>query len=166
MFLSSSTLDAKRWTENYRATQAWPTTALSAEALRSLAGWEALWVPALLFVTVGPLFFLVAAQAPMMQRWYAAHGQAGDPYWLYAASNLGSFAGLIAYPLVLEPSLPYDATIEALRRAILAHLSAAGQAVGRFTLRTSFPARQFDRDAETLREAGLVPNASLFMTLV
>ena len=67
---------------------------------------------------------------------------------------------------VLELSLPYDATIEALRRAILAHLSAAGQAVGRFTLRTSFPARQFDRDAETLREAGLVPNASLFMTLV
>ena len=70
------------------------------------AGWEALWVPALLFVTVGPLFFLVAAQAPMMQRWYAAHGQAGDPYWLYAASNLGSFAGLIAYPLLLEPGLP------------------------------------------------------------
>ena len=67
---------------------------------------------------------------------------------------------------VLELSLPYDATIEALRRAILAHLSAAGQAVGRFTLRTSFPARQFDRDSETLREAGLVPNASLFMTLV
>ena len=67
---------------------------------------------------------------------------------------------------VLELSLPYDATIEALRRAILAHLSAAGQAVGRFTLRTSFPARQFDRDSETLREAGLVPNASLFMSLV
>ena len=56
--------------------------------------------------TVGPLFFLVAAQAPMMQRWYASHDEAGDPYWLYAASNLGSFAGLIAYPLVLEPSLP------------------------------------------------------------
>ena len=67
---------------------------------------------------------------------------------------------------VLELSLPYDATIEALRRAILAHLSAAGQAVGRFTLRTSFPARLFDRDSETLREAGLVPNASLFMSLV
>ena len=29
-----------------------------------------------------------------------------DPYFLYAASNLGSFAGLLAYPFVVEPLLP------------------------------------------------------------
>lgn len=70
------------------------------------SGWEVFWVPALLFATVGPLFFLVAAQAPLIQRWYAAEPDAGDPYWLYGASNIGSFAGLICYPLLLEPNLP------------------------------------------------------------
>lgn len=69
-------------------------------------GWEALWVPLLFLLTIGPVFFAVSAQAPLMQRWYAASPEAGDPYWLYAASNLGSFAGLLAYPLLLEPNLP------------------------------------------------------------
>ena len=69
-------------------------------------GLEALWVPLLFVLTIGPVFFAVSAQAPLMQRWYAADPDAGDPYWLYAASNLGSFAGLLAYPLFLEPNLP------------------------------------------------------------
>jgi len=68
-------------------------------------GQEALWVPALLALSVGPVFLLVSAQAPLMQRWFAADPQAGNPYALYAASNLGSFAGLIAYPLLAEPLL-------------------------------------------------------------
>jgi hypothetical protein len=63
----------------------------------------ALWVPWLLTVSIGPLFFAVAAQAPLMQRWYATSEGAADPYALYVASNLGSFAGLLAYPLVVEP---------------------------------------------------------------
>ena len=63
------------------------------------------WVPALLLVSIGPLFFVVSAQAPLIQRWYAL-SEAGDPYPLYAASNLGSFAGLVAYPLLVEPILP------------------------------------------------------------
>jgi len=70
-----------------------------------IAGWEPLWVPLLFLLTIGPVFFAVSAQAPLIQRWYAADPAAGDPYWLYAASNLGSFAGLIAYPLLLEPNL-------------------------------------------------------------
>jgi len=65
----------------------------------------ALWTPWFLAVSIGPLFFVIAAQAPMLQRWYAISG-GGDPYPLYAASNLGSFAGLIAYPLLVEPFLP------------------------------------------------------------
>ena len=69
-------------------------------------GYEVLWVPLLFLATIGPLFFAVSAQAPLMQRWYAADPAAGDPYPLYAASNLGSFAGLIAYPLLAEPLLP------------------------------------------------------------
>ena len=64
-----------------------------------------LWVPWLFIASIGPLFFMVSAQAPLMQRWFAVSG-GGDPYPLYAASNLGSFAGLIAYPLIVEPFLP------------------------------------------------------------
>ena len=62
-----------------------------------------LWVPWLLTVSIGPLFFAVAAQAPLMQRWYASSEGGADPYALYVASNLGSFAGLVAYPLIVEP---------------------------------------------------------------
>ncbi len=69
------------------------------------AGWEVLWVPLLLLLTVGPVFVVVSAQAPLMQRWYAADPSAGAPWALYAASNLGSFAGLLAYPLIAEPLL-------------------------------------------------------------
>lgn len=82
------------------------TLPITLSSLPSLApGWEALWVPLLLAVSIGPVFFLVSAQAPLMQRWYAADPDAGEPWALYAASNLGSFAGLIAYPLVAEPLL-------------------------------------------------------------
>ncbi|WP_088310508.1 spermidine synthase [Novosphingobium sp. B 225] len=70
------------------------------------AGTEVLWVPALLALSIGPVFFVVSAQAPLMQRWFAADPQAGAPWALYAASNLGSFGGLIAYPLLAEPLLP------------------------------------------------------------
>ena len=70
------------------------------------SGSEVFWVPALLAMSIGPVFFLVSAQAPLMQRWYALAPHAGAPWALYAASNFGSFAGLIAYPLMLEPLLP------------------------------------------------------------
>ncbi|MEO7248455.1 MAG: fused MFS/spermidine synthase [Novosphingobium sp.] len=66
-------------------------------------GTEVLWVPLLLILSIGPTFFAVSAQAPLMQRWFAADAQAGAPWALYAASNLGSFSGLIAYPLFAEP---------------------------------------------------------------
>ncbi|UKK83509.1 fused MFS/spermidine synthase [Sphingopyxis sp. BSN-002] len=69
-------------------------------------GQEALWVPLLLLASIGPVFFVVSAQAPLMQRWFAADSRAGDPYYLYAASNLGSFAGLISYPALVEPNMP------------------------------------------------------------
>ena len=41
-----------------------------------------------------------------LQRLYAERSGGRDPYFLYAASNAGSFAGLLAYPLIVEPLLP------------------------------------------------------------
>ncbi|RYE01000.1 MAG: hypothetical protein EOP61_12495, partial [Sphingomonadales bacterium] len=65
----------------------------------------AFWVPWLFGASIGPLFFAISAQAPLLQRWYSAATGGRDPYALYAASNIGSFGGLIAYPLLVEPGL-------------------------------------------------------------
>ena len=69
------------------------------------------WLLAALVVTVGAPFVLIAATGPLLQRWFSEldHPDAADPYFLYAASNLGSFAGLLAYPFVLEPLVPLPA---------------------------------------------------------
>jgi hypothetical protein len=68
-------------------------------------GHQALWLFARLTVTIGPPFVLLAATAPLLQTWVASsrHGQARDPYFLYAASNTGSLVALCAYPVVIEP---------------------------------------------------------------
>jgi hypothetical protein len=60
---------------------------------------------ALLTVAVGLPFFVVSTSAPLLQRWFADtnHPAARDPYFLYAASNLGSLLALVAYPFIVEP---------------------------------------------------------------
>jgi hypothetical protein len=65
------------------------------------------WLLGLLVLTVGLPFFALSTTAPLLQRWFArtGHPSASDPYFLYAASNLGSMLALLGYPVVLEPSL-------------------------------------------------------------
>jgi hypothetical protein len=60
-----------------------------------------------LVVGVGAPFVLVATSGPLVQRWlsWTDHARASDPYFLYAAGNVGSAVGLLAYPLVLEPTM-------------------------------------------------------------
>ena len=62
------------------------------------------WLLARLATTVGLPFVAVSATGPLVQRWYASTRR--DPYFLFAASNAGSFVALLAYPLVVEPLLP------------------------------------------------------------
>lgn len=59
----------------------------------------------LLLISVGPPFFVLSATAPLLQQWFArtGHPSAGDPYFLYSASNLGSMLALIGYPIWIEP---------------------------------------------------------------
>jgi len=89
-------------------------TALAVLPLHLPAGWEppAATTPvfsilAMLVVAVGLPFFLLSSSTPMLQRWFSqsGHKSAGDPYFLYAASNAGSLVGLLGYPLILEPTL-------------------------------------------------------------
>lgn len=65
------------------------------------------WLVGVLTLSVGAPFAAASATAPLLQAWYARTGRsdASDPYYLYAASNLGSFAGLLAYPALIEPLL-------------------------------------------------------------
>jgi hypothetical protein len=68
-------------------------------------GSPAFWLTMLVLVVVGLPFFAVSTTGPVIQRWFAAtrHRAGGDPYFLYAASNVGSMAALIGYPVLVEP---------------------------------------------------------------
>ena len=69
------------------------------------AGSTYVWLLGLLAAGVGLPFFAVSANAPLLQAWFArtGHPHAGDPYFLYGASNLGSLAALLLYPVLIEP---------------------------------------------------------------
>src|SRR6266436_2579431 len=57
----------------------------------------------LLGATVGLPYFLLAATSPLLQAWYVRAKPQGDPYRLFAISNLASLAALVGYPFVVEP---------------------------------------------------------------
>ena len=61
----------------------------------------------LLSFSVGLPFLVVSATAPLIQQWFTrtGHPAARDPYFLYAASNLGSMLALLGYPTLIEPRL-------------------------------------------------------------
>jgi len=53
---------------------------------------------------VGALFFAVSATGPLIQWWQSISHPQRSPFRLYALSNLGSLAGLLVYPLLVEPN--------------------------------------------------------------
>src|SRR5437763_2867582 len=65
----------------------------------------ALWLLGLFAVSIGLPFFALSANGPLLQAWFARtdHPAAANPYFLYAASNIGSFLALLSYPFVMEP---------------------------------------------------------------
>lgn len=82
----------------------------------ALPGWSATppaseqpvgWLLALLTAMIGAPFFALSTNGPLMQRWFAntGHKSASDPYFLYAASNLGSMIALLGYPLLIDGKL-------------------------------------------------------------
>ena len=65
-----------------------------------------LWQLGMFAVSIGLPFVAVSANAPLLQAWFArsGHPDARDPYFMYAASNLGSLIALLSYPFILEPA--------------------------------------------------------------
>ncbi len=86
------------------ATFALPLT-IAAGWGRAPAQGEAFWLLGLFAASIGLPFFALSANGPLLQAWFArtGHPAAKDPYFLYAASNVGSFLALLAYPFVIEP---------------------------------------------------------------
>ncbi len=83
-----------------------------------VASYPVLWQFGLMLVTLGGPFFVLSGSAPMLQRWFSvsSHKDSSNPYFLYAASNLGSMAALLSYPFFIEPllSLPEQSRMWAL----------------------------------------------------
>lgn len=106
---------------------------------------EVLWLVTLFTASVGLPFFAVAANGPLLQAWFArtGHAQSADPYFLYAASNIGSFLALIAYPFLVEPFLTLSVQSAAWTWGfglLLAGIAAcAGLGLGRFPMANASP---------------------------
>ena len=80
-----------------------------------------IWLLCVLTLSLGAPFAAASATAPLLQAWFARTGRqdASDPYYLYAASNLGSFVGLLAYPIIIEPLLGAHAQSQAAMAYVL-----------------------------------------------
>jgi hypothetical protein len=67
--------------------------------------WPTLWLLGLLAASLGLPFFILSSSGPLFQRWFSltGHADAENPYFLYAASNLGSMVALLGYPVLIEP---------------------------------------------------------------
>ncbi|HLG57337.1 MAG TPA: fused MFS/spermidine synthase [Vicinamibacterales bacterium] len=66
------------------------------------------WLLQTMGTSIGLPFIAIASTAPLLQRWFGSTGNtsSADPYWLYAASNAGSLIALLAFPILLEPTIP------------------------------------------------------------
>ena len=62
----------------------------------------------LLLVHVGIPYLVLAANAPLVQAWFARRYPDRSPYRLYALSNVGSLGALLSYPFLVEPLFATD----------------------------------------------------------
>ena len=65
---------------------------------------------AMLAANVALPFLVLAATGPLVQAWFARRQPRSSPYPLYAFSNLGSLAALLAFPFVIEPRFALSRT--------------------------------------------------------
>ena len=73
------------------------------------SGMPALEVLFCVLVIAGLPYVLLSAGSTLVQAWLAKSSESRGVYRLYAVSNLGSFCGLLAYPLLFEPHVSLTA---------------------------------------------------------
>jgi len=84
----------------------WPSPLMPGVDWRPTDGDLPLWhIVLLLAVSVGLPYFMLASNGPLMQVWFTQAFPGKSYARLYALSNAGSLAGLIAYPVLVEPAL-------------------------------------------------------------
>ncbi|KAB2919830.1 MAG: hypothetical protein F9K29_04370 [Hyphomicrobiaceae bacterium] len=66
-------------------------------------------IVALLAISVGGPYAVLATTTPLLSRWLAGIDPALDPARLFAASNLGSFLGLLTFPFAFERFISSEA---------------------------------------------------------
>jgi tetratricopeptide (TPR) repeat protein len=78
---------------------------------------------------IGPVFFFLTTISIILQSWLVSSelDERSNPYTLYGVSNLGSFAALLSYPFLFEPTIGLDTQLHIWRIAylVLAALSIA-----------------------------------------
>jgi len=101
---------------------------------------QALWVLAVLFVMLGLPFVALSTLSPTLQGWFAetSHPRRTEPYFLYAAGNVGAVIGLLGYPLLIEPFIGLR---DQARFWGLGYILLLGLLGGAALLRRRFPAR-------------------------
>ncbi|HEV7476398.1 MAG TPA: hypothetical protein VGO02_01535, partial [Burkholderiales bacterium] len=57
----------------------------------------------LLCASVGLPYLILASTSPLLQAWYVRAHPQGNPYRLFAISNLASLGALVGYPFLVEP---------------------------------------------------------------
>lgn len=117
--------------------------------------WPNAWLLGKLLVNVGPAFFVLALTTPLLQRWFAdsGHAQAQDPYFLYAASNIGSFVALLSYPIFIEQNWPLREQTWWWTMAFIAIPLLVLACVAKCAFLSRDPAGAKDRGEKTRREA-------------
>jgi len=65
------------------------------------------WLISTLFLAIGLPFFVISTTSTLIQKWFSNIGLSSskDPYFLYAASNIGSLIALLSYPFFIEPGI-------------------------------------------------------------
>ena len=63
----------------------------------------------LLLISVGLPYFMLATNGPLMQAWFSRVYPEKSYARLYALSNVGSLLGLLAYPVLIEPTMTLHA---------------------------------------------------------
>jgi len=116
-------------------------------------------VPSILLalaLTAGIPFFVLSTNSSLTQRWFSLSSfeRSADPFWLYAASNVGSLVALLSYPLIVEPAFGLRAQLRywSIGYAVFIALSLASMIVARGGIRAASMGEELARSKE--RSAG------------